>query len=615
MNFKETVSEKVLVGDGAIGTMLYARCAGMESGFERLNLTSPDLVLELHEDYIAAGSQVIETNTFGANRLRMAPFGYEDRVREVNLRGSLLARKAVAGKDVFVAGSMGPIPRPRADGDSPKDDEMLAVFREQAEALAEGGVDLLFLETFSDLDQIRLALKAARETGLPVIACMSFLERGRIMGGLGAEQVALELESAAAHAVGANCGTGTLEMTQNIKRMASVTCLPLVAYANSGFPEYVDGRYIYRTTPEYFAAMGLETVRAGANLVGGCCGTTPEHIRCLAGLLRDRAPSARTISVSAAEKPGKADTSVPQTGFLAKWGRETVITVELDPPKGLDCSRVLEGCRSLKQAGADAINLAENPLARVRVGNIALADLIQREVGIEVIVHITCRDRNLIGLQSDLMGASLLGIRSILAVTGDPAGMGEQSGASSVFDLNSIGLIGLLRDLNNGLNGAGNPIDRGAGFTIGAAFNPNVRNMEAQVARLEKKIANGAVFVQTQPLFEPERLETMLSLTEDLGIPVLPGILPLLSERNTEFLHNEVPGINIPDDIRLRMRGKTGEAGVREGLAIAREFIDTARPKVGGFYIIPPFAKHAVAAELVRYIRKGYQPAEEETGI
>lgn len=612
MNIKEIISERVLVGDGAIGTMLYARGAGMESGFERLNLTAPDLVLKLHEDYIAAGSQVIETNTFGANRLRMAPFGYEDEVREVNLRGAALARKSAVGKGVFVAGSMGPIPRPRADSDSPTADEVLAVFREQAAALAEGGVDLIFLETFSDLDQIRIALKAAGDTGLPVIACMSFMERGRIMGGLGVEQAALELATAGAHLIGANCGAGTLEMTRNIKRMASVSSLPLVAYANSGFPEYVDGRYIYRTTPEYFAAMGLETVRAGANLVGGCCGTTPEHIHCLADLLRDRTPAARTITMVAADRPERAEPSVPLTGFLARWGRETVVTVELDPPKGLDCSRLLDGCKALKEAGADAINLAENPLARVRVGNIALADLIQREAGIEVIVHITCRDRNLIGLQSDLMGASLLGIRSILAVTGDPASMGEQSGASSVFDLNSVGLIGLLRDLNAGLNCAGNPIDRGTGFTIGAAFNPNVQNIEAQVARLRKKIANGAMFVQTQPLFDPLRLETMLAMTKDLGIPILPGILPLVSERNTEFLHNEVPGITIPDEIRKRMRGRSGETGIREGLDIAREFIDRARQDVGGFYIIPPFGNQRVAAELVTYIRQGNQHTEEE---
>lgn len=603
MNFLDHIREQVLVGDGAVGTMLYARGVNLEAGFERLNLTAPDLVTGLHVDYVAAGARVIETNTFGANRLRLAPLGLERQVRDINLQGALLARGAAAGKGVYVAGSMGPLPRVKGEGDVPSPDDIHAVFREQAALLAEGGADLLILETFADLEELKTALKAARETGLPVVASMAFLEKGRISGGTTVERVALELAGAGADVVGANCGAGTLEMTRNIQRMASVTGLPLAAFPNSGFPEYLDGRLIYRATPEYFAARGLETVRAGANLVGGCCGTTPDHIRALAEALRGLAPEPRIISIPPSPGP-EASRPVPErTGFLADWGKRTVITVELDPPRGLDCSRVLEGCRVLREAGADAINLAENPLSRVRMGNIALAELVQREVGIEVIVHITCRDRNLIGLQSDLMGASLLGIRSILAVTGDPAGMGGEPGASSVFDLNSIGLIGLLRDLNAGLNGAGNPIDRGTGFTIGAAFNPNVQKMEVQVARLEKKVAAGARFVQTQPLFDLERLDTMLGLTKGIGIPILPGILPLVSERNAEFLHNEVPGIVIPDEIRARMRGKGKEEGVREGLAIAREFIDAARDRVGGFYIIPPFGNHRVAAELVRHIR------------
>ncbi len=605
MNFLEQLHERVLVGDGAIGTMLHARGGSAESGFERLNLTRPDLVLALHGDYIAAGAQVIETNTFGANRPRLLQLGLEEKLREINLQGAALARQAAAGKEIFVAGSIGPLPRIRGESEPPSAEEVHAIFTEQANALAEGGVHLLMLETFADLPQLKIALAAARATGLPIVTSMAFLERGRISGGMGVEAVALELAAAGADCVGANCGAGTLEMTRNIQRMAAVTLLPLVAYSNSGFPEYVDGRYIYRTTPEYFAARGLETAKAGANLVGGCCGTTPEHIRMLAEYLRDLAPAARTITPPAPSAGEKIPPSSSRTGFLADWGRKTVITVELDPPKGLDCSRVLEGCRVLREAGADAINLAENPLSRVRMGNIALAELIQREVGIEVIAHITCRDRNIIGLQSDLMGASLLGIRSILAVTGDPASMGEQSGASSVFDLNSLGLIALLRDLNAGLNGTGNSIDRGTGFTIGAAFNPNVRNMESQVARLEKKIANGAQFVQTQPLFDLERLDTMLHLTSRLPVPILPGILPLVSERNTEFLHNEVPGIVIPEKIRTRMRGKAKEEGVREGLAIAREFIDAARNRVGGFYLMPPFGNYRIAAELVRYIRTG----------
>lgn len=605
MNFLEQLHERVLVGDGAIGTMLQARAGIAESGFERLNLTGPDLVQDLHADYIAAGAQVIETNTFGANRTRLHQFGLEDSVREINLRGALLARKAAAGKEVFVAGSIGPLPRIRGESEPLSADEILSIFREQVFALAEGAVDLLILETFSDLSQMKIALAAARETGLPLVASMSFLERGRISGGMAVEAVALELAAAGAHCVGANCGAGTLEMTSNIERMAAVTLLPLTAYANSGFPEYVDGRYIYRTAPEYFAARGLETAKAGANLVGGCCGTTPEHIRMLAASVRNMRPVARSIAPPVTIGIEKAAPATPRTGFLAEWGSKTIITVELDPPKGLDCSRVLEGCRVLRDAGADAINLAENPLSRVRMGNIALGELIQREAGIEVIIHVTCRDRNLIGLQSELMGASLLGIRSVLAVTGDPASMGEQSGASSVFDLNSLGLIALLRDLNAGLNGTGNSIDWGTGFTIGAAFNPNVRNMAAQVTRLKKKIDNGAMFVQTQPLFDLEKLETMLRLTADLAIPILPGILPLVSERNTEFLHNEVPGIVIPEEIRNRMRGKTKDEGVREGLAIAREFIDAARTRVGGFYLMPPFGNYRIAAELVRYIRTG----------
>jgi homocysteine S-methyltransferase len=298
------------------------------------------------------------------------------------------------------------------------------------------------------------------------------------------------------------------------------------------------------------------------------------------------------------------EAAAEKKGFLSGWGKKKVVTVELDPPKGLDCGNILTGCAILREAGADAINLAENPLARVRMGNMALAALIQREVGIEVIVHVTCRDRNLIGMQSDLMGASLLGIRSILAVTGDPASIGEQGGATSVFDLNSFSLIRLLRDLNSGINGLGAPIDRGTGFTIGAAFNPNTSKMETQVARLEKKIANGAQFVQTQPIYDINVLDDMIERTKHIDIPILPGVLPLVSERNTEFLHNEVPGIVIPDEIRSRMRGREKEDGIREGLAIAREFIAAAMERVGGFYIIPPFGKYRVATELVRFIRE-----------
>jgi methionine synthase I (cobalamin-dependent)/5,10-methylenetetrahydrofolate reductase len=611
MNFLDRLKNEVLVGDGAVGTMLYAKGVGLEANFDHLNLVRPELVLELHGEYIAAGAQVIETNTFGANLTKLAPIGLDRRLHDINLQGARLARQAAAGHDVFVAGSVGPLARLKGEERELAAAEVREIYREQCLALAEGGVDLFILETFSDLEQLKLALAAAAETDLPAIASMAFLEGGRTGGGADAERVARELEAAGATVIGANCGAGPLEILRTLERMARVTGLPLAAYANSGFPEYVDGRYLYRTTPDYFAGMALEMVAAGAGLIGGCCGTTPDHIRCLAAQLKGARPAPRKAPVSVAVVEERREAAVPAKGFLAGWGRGKVITVELDPPRGFDCAKVLAGSRALRDAGADAINLAENPLARVRMGNIALASLIQREVGIEVIVHVTCRDRNLLGLQSDLMGAALLGIRSILAVTGDPARLGEHAGATSVFDLNSFGLIKLLADLNAGVNALGNPLGAGAGFTIGCAFNPNSPRMEVQVARLEKKVANGARFAQTQPLYDAARLNEMLERTAPLGIPVLPGILPLVSERNCEYLHNEVPGITVPEEIRRRMRGKEKDAGVQEGLAIAREFIAAVRDRVGGFYLIPPFGRHEIALELVRLIR-GDSPRKEE---
>ena len=603
-SFLERVRGEVLVGDGAIGTMLYAKGVSLEANFEHLNLIRPELVLELHAEYLAAGAQVIETNTFGANLVKLSAIGLGGKVAEINRQGALIARRAAAGRDVFVAGSMGPLGRGRGELTT---DEARDCFRAQAAALAEGGVDLFILETFGELEELEWAVGAAKEAGLPVVSSLAFGEGSRLSGGISAEDAALRLVAAGADLVGANCGAGPLELLATLKRIAAVTELPLSAYPNSGFPEYVDGRYIYRTTPDYFAGMAREMVAAGAALVGGCCGTTPEHVRQLALRLSGLAPlqrrATRAVPLARAGKPAES----AGTGFLAGWGGEKVVTVELDPPKGLDCAKVLAGSRALKEAGADAINLAENPLARVRMGNIALASLIRREVGIEVIAHVTCRDRNLLGLQSDLMGASLLGVSAILAVTGDPASLGEDAGASSVFDLNSFTLIKLLSDMNRGVNALGSPIGAGTGFTIGAAFNPNGQKMEVQVARLAKKVANGASFAQTQPIYDLERLDQMLEQTAHLNIPILPGVLPLVSGRNAEFLHNEVPGIVIPEEIRRRMAGRGGDEGVREGLAIAREFIEAAIGRVGGFYLIPPFGKHQIAVELVRFI-KGYPP-------
>jgi methionine synthase I (cobalamin-dependent)/5,10-methylenetetrahydrofolate reductase len=590
----------VLVGDGAIGTMLYTKGVSLDSNFEHLNLVRPGLVAELAHEYVVAGAQVIETNTFGANHTKLSAIGLGHRVAEINLAGARIAREA-AGGTVLVAGSVGPLVAIKGEEQELGARQMEDAFRLQCRALAEGGVDFLLLETFSSLQQLKLAVKVARETGLPVSASLAFLEGGRSGDGSSVESFCLAMEGAGTDMIGANCGAGPLELLKVIKRLSALTDKPISAYANSGFPEYLDGRYIYRATPDYFASMALEMVAAGANLVGGCCGTTPSHITALAHAIHGCRPAVRSKSpVVSVSEPAQPPPKTPS--FLDSWGSRKVITVELDPPKGLDCTRIIAGCRSLKEAGADAINLAENPLARPRMGNIALGNLIQREVGIEVIVHITGRDRNLIGMQSDLMGASLLGIRSILAVTGDPATMGDHAGATSVFDLHSFTLIKLLSDMNSGVNALGNPIGSGTGFTIGAAFNPNTGNMNVQAERLRKKIINGAGFVQSQPIYDPAVLFAALEATRGSTVPFLPGIMPLVSERNAEYLNNEVPGITVPDAVRARMKGLDKEAGAREGLAVAREFIDATFGRVGGYYLIPPFGKFELAVELIDYI-------------
>lgn len=605
MKVFDRLQQEVLTGDGASGTMLYAKGIGLDANFEHLNLVRPTLVFELASEYVSAGAQVIETNTFGANLTKLGPLGLGESVADINKAGARIAREAAQhGRNVLVAGSVGPLLRPKGNEQDFSVDEMLDIFRGPCKALADGGVDFLLLETFSSLVQLRAAVKAARETGLPVCAQMAFLEGGRSGDGTTVEQFCEAMEEAKADIVGANCGAGPLELVKVVRRLAAVTQKPISAYANSGFPEYYEGRYIYRATPDYFAATAQEMADAGANLIGGCCGTTPEHIHAISKAIAGTKPAARVrVQVAGtSERPVEGQQKV--RSFLDAWGKRKVITVELDPPKGMDCKKILEGSAKLKAAGVDAINIAENPLARPRMGNIALGSIIQQQVGVPVIVHITGRDRNLIGMQSDLMGASLLGIRTILAVTGDPATMGDHAGAKSVYDLNSFTLIKLLADLNRGVNAIGNSIGESANFLIGAAFNPNTQNMQAQVERLRKKVANGAQFAQTQPVYDARLFFDAVEQAKDINIPLLPGIMPLISERNAEYLHNEVPGIIVPEDIRARMKGKEKDAGVREGLAIAKEFIDAVFASCGGFYLVPPFGKYELAVELMKYVRE-----------
>jgi len=604
-NFLELLASRVVVADGAMGTELYRRGIPQEANLEHLNLVDPQRVAEVHADYIAAGSRLIETNTFGANGARLARIGLEKRVKGINQAGVRIARQA-AGTDCFVAGSVGPLPLPRLDEKDLSVDEKRAIFSEQMEAQAEAGVDLFLLETFAELDDLELALQVAAECGLPAVAQMTFLEGGRTRAGVAVEAVSRRLERCGAAVIGVNCGSGPREALALVERLAATTDAPLSAFPNAGFPDYLNGRYMYLATPEYFAARGRELVAAGAGLLGGCCGTGPEHIRALAAEVGALAPAPRRASprVTVSETPPSSTARGERQSFLDARQQRPLVTVELHAPRGSDCRRVLDGARRLAEAGVDAISLAENPLARIRMGNIALATRIQQETGLEVIVHITGRDRNLLGLHSDLLGAHLLGIRNLLLVTGDPVGVSAEAGASDVFDLNSVGLLELASALNRSTTHFGAELNAGTDFLLGAAFNPNVSHLEGQLRKLRAKVDAGARFVQTQPVYDVAHTGEALALVEGLEVPVLLGILPLVSGRNAEFLHNEVPGIVLPEAVRRRMAGLSGEDGMREGLAIAAELVEAFAGRVAGFYLMPPFGRVEVALQLLTLIRR-----------
>ncbi|MBN2645058.1 MAG: bifunctional homocysteine S-methyltransferase/methylenetetrahydrofolate reductase [Desulfuromonadaceae bacterium] len=610
-SFLSYLQERIVVADGAMGTLLHARGIAADSCFEALNLSRPDQVRDVHEAYRRAGARLLETNTFAANGLQLAAAGLAGRVAEVNRQGARLAREAAGRGDVFVAGAVGPLgrgPAPLSADEDLSDVQRQALFREQISALVDGGVDLLLFETFPRLHELQLALAVGREFALPLVAQMTFIADGRTADGLDAAQLVRALRPLA-DVVGCNCGCGPHDMLQRVREMARVDLGPLSAFANSGFPQYVNGRHLYLATPAYFADRGHEMMTAGAALVGGCCGTTPDHIRALA----DRVAADRSLRVAVplarvAERdapPVETVVAAPiDSPLLNRADGHLPVTVELDPPRGLDCRAVVEGARQLADCGVDAISLAENPLARIRMGNLALAARIQDEVGIPVIAHVTCRDRSLIGLHSELMGAHLLGIRHVLAVTGDPVAVGGEAGSSNVFDLNSVGLLSLLNDLNHGRTSLGGDLGGVTRFCLGAAFNPNPRSLSGQLRKLEKKIAAGARFIQTQPVYSGAILERMRSALQDCPIPVLIGLLPLVSERNAEFLHNEVPGIELPDGVRQRMRGTSGAVGVAAGMAVMEELIEASRGWADGYYIMPPFGRVELALELVKRIRR-----------
>ena len=587
------LARRVVVADGAMGSLLFDRGVDGAACYDALNLTDAALVGSIHQAYAAAGAEVIETNTFGANRVKLARFDLAHRTREINLRGAELARER-AGQNRWVAGAMGPLGR--LGEERPAAAELEDVFAEQARALADGGVDFIMLETFASLSLLLTALRGVKAAvGVPVAAQMVFTQRGRTHSGRTARDCFEALIAAGADLVGLNCGIGPGNALEVVRGLGPVS-VPFAVLPNAGFPESMGDRLIYASSPEYFAGRAAACATYGARLLGGCCGTTPEHIAALVRALDAGAAEKRIVASSPAEaRPKEAE----PTRLAGRLREGKVVLVELDPPKHLDVEPVLAAAGALAAAGVDAITVAENPLAVPRLSNIVLAGMVRARTGLDVVVHLTGRDRNLVGMQSTIMGLAASGLHNVLAVTGDPPSAGSAERVSGVYDLRSLELMRLLAGFNQGRNHYGDAMRLPVNFCIGGAFNPNTRNMALQVGRMEKKIAAGAGYFLTQPVYSRQRVDEILAATRHIAAPIVLGVMPLASSRNAEFLHNEFPGIEIPLETRERM-ARAGDRGQEEGVDAAWELLEYAWPHFAGVYIIPPFNRHAMALELMR---------------
>ncbi|HEY6102666.1 MAG TPA: bifunctional homocysteine S-methyltransferase/methylenetetrahydrofolate reductase [bacterium] len=616
--FLQRLDAGVVLADGAMGTQLYARGIPFDQCFDELNLSAVELVRSIHLDYIDSGAELIETNTFGANRFKLAGHGLSDRAVEFNRAGAALARQAVdlSGRRVFVAGSMGPIGRPMAPLGAVSAEEVREAYTEQAEALTAGGVDVLILETFTDLGELLEAVRAVRRAvTLPLIAEMTFTQEGKTLLGHGPREIAEALERAGADVVGANCSMGSQGILEVIEQMARfVHRAKLSAMPNAGFPAYVGGRYIYVSTPEYMAEHARRMVALGVGLIGGCCGTTPEHIAAIRDAVRDlpaQPPAsgirAAGIGASVAERPVvepevAAKPAIPST-LANKLGSTFIVTAEVQPPRGIHDRREIEAGRRLRDAGVDAIDVADNPMARLRMSPWAMSSRIQSEVGVETILHFTTRDRNLVRLQSDLLAVHALGIRNLLVLRGDPPQMGDYPNATAISDVKPSGLVRLIKEFNRGRDVAGNAIGAPTAFTVGVALNLTARDPHREIQVLDRKVRAGADFICTMPVYDPETLDRFLHIAGRLPLPLVVGVLPLVSYRHAEFLHNELPGLSVPSWVRERLRLAPDPR--QEGLRLATEFIEAVRGRVGGVYLVPSFGRYEGVIELVRLARAG----------
>ncbi|MBU8907218.1 bifunctional homocysteine S-methyltransferase/methylenetetrahydrofolate reductase [Desertibacillus haloalkaliphilus] len=604
MNLLKDLQEKILIGDGAMGTLLYHQ--GVDRCYEELNLSNPERIADIHQSYLDAGAQVLQTNSYAANELKLSRYGLEDQVSKIN-KAAVAVAKQVAGKDAYVLGTIGGV-----RGIQKKDVSMQDVtnsFYQQFSVLAEERVDGLLLETYYDFEEIKTVLKLARNyTDMPIIAQVSLGEVGVLHGGMNVADALSELAQLGANVVGINCHMGPYHTIRSLEEVPLFDHAYLSAYPNASLPDYRDGRFVYQSNPSYFADSALRLREQGVRLLGGCCGTTPEHIAAMANAVNGLTP-VNTKVVKSEGVREKITTIEPQReeAIHEVVSRRKSVIVELDPPKKLtSIDKFLEGAKQLKISGVDAITMADNSLASPRIDNMALGSILKNDLQTRPLVHVTCRDRNLIGLQSHLMGLHTLGINQLLAVTGDPTKVGDFPGASSVYDLSSFDLIRMIKQLNEGISFSGKALGEKTNFSVAAAFNPNVRHLERAVKRLEKKIDCGADYFMSQPIYSKEQIVEVYEATKHLSKPIYIGIMPLTGYRNAEFLHNEVPGIKLTDDIRERMasHGEDREAAQQEGIAIAKDLIDTAYEYFNGIYLITPFLRYEMTVTLTNYVQQ-----------
>jgi methionine synthase / methylenetetrahydrofolate reductase (NADH) len=607
----ERLARGPLLADGAMGTLLYGRGVPFDQCFDQLNVTRPALVESVHREYLDAGAELIETNTFGANAARLAVHGLEDDARLIARQGVKVARAAreIVGVGAFVAGSLGPLGRPMEPFGSVSASEAECFYLSAAEGLLEGGCDAFILETFQDLQEVLAALRAVRRVTreVPVIAQMTFGDDGKTLYGHTPALAVRALKQAGADVVGLNCGVGpqaSLEVLEQVVAAAEGT--PVSVMPNAGLPQFVGGRFLYLASPEYFGDFAARAVERGAAIVGGCCGTTPAHIRAMRERLASHLPAEKLApgaDVQVLERPpAPVDTPAPaeRPSFLRKLQHKFVVSVEIDPPRGINTRKVMEGARLMAERGVDAVNIADSPMARIRMSAMALAYQIHtHHPALEIILHYTTRDRNLMGLQSDLLGAHALGLRTILCLTGDPPSMGDYPNATAVFDTDATGLMKIVQRMNHGTDLAGTSIGAATQFAYGCGVNPTADDLDQEFERVRRKLEAGPQFVMTQPVYELSAwkrfVERLSGLTD---IPILIGILPLQSYRHAEFLHNEVPGIHVPEWIRDRMHA-AGNDGQRVGVELARELLAQCRGMANGVYLMPSFGRYENCLEVL----------------